>query len=629
MLTTMVPFLTCLLLASATAGPSGAGLLIQEQPIGADFGPPAFPEDTGTVNEIACDIDVRLFPSRQFLQARTRIAFRSLVPGLSQVHFVLYNDTLRIGSVTSGPDTLDYTYDSGTKTLSIQLNDSLGQGQQDSVAVSYAGYITSALGSYCRLDDTVGFSMLPYVWYPAGYDLYYSSRRDDFSTWRVTLTVPRNWRGLSCGMLLDSTITDSTLTYVWQPSRGYVAVSFGAGPYQMATRNWGGLQLRYYDSDTLAAVTQYGIIGTVLDYFTRTFGPVTLDKLAFFDHQASFGAAHPSLVMMPLPNQLYPLAHEIGHHWWGISVTRRYDSETWLNEGFATYMSALLYEDSLGVAARDEALDTLAVHYLAVPPLQDRAIVPDPTTSQYRNAILYQKGAWVLHMLRGVLGDSAFFRGMRSYAETFRDSVVVIDDFRRAMEQAGGRALDWFFNEWLYWTGAPSYSYWWRADSVGPARFLVTVGVDQQGPLYTMPVQVSAFSGGVPMDTWVWVDNGADTARFEVSSRPDSVVLDRQDWLLDRGLHNVGMQEPSGTGHEDAGPPLATIVRGVLYVQGLGTRSGFSDNPVMSRATLLDAVGRKVLDLTPGPNDISRLNPGVYFVNIPGRNGVTKVVTLN
>jgi aminopeptidase N len=610
----MVPFLTCLLLAPATAGPSGAGLLIQEQPIGADFGPPAFPEDTGTVNQIACDIDVRLFPSRQFLQARTRIAFRSLVPGLSRVHFVLYNDTLRIGSVTSGPDTLDYTYDSGTKTLSIQLNDTLGQGQQDSVAVSYAGYITSALGSYCRLDNTVGFSMLPYVWYPAGYDLYYSSRRDDFSTWRITLTVPRNWRGLSCGMLLDSTITDSTLTYVWQPSRGYVAVSFGAGPYQLATRDWGGLQLRYYDSDTLAAGVQYGIIGTVLNYLTRTFGPVTLDKLAFFDHRASFGAAHPSLVMMPLPNQLYPMAHEIGHHWWGISVTRRYDAETWLNEGFATYMSALLYEDSLGVAARDEALDTMAARYLAMPPNQDRAIVPAPWTSPHCTTILYSKGAWVLHMLRGVLGDSAFFDGMKAYAETFRDSIAVIDDFRGVMEQAGGRPLDWFFDEWLYGTGAPGYDYSWRADSIGPARLSVTVVIEQTGTLFTMPVQVSAFSGGVPMDTWVWVDNGADTARFEVSSRPDSVVLDRQDWLLDRGLHNVGMQESSGTGYEDAGPPLATIVRGVVYIPGPGTRPGLVDHPVMSPAALLDVSGRKVMELVPGANDVCRLAPGIYFV---------------
>jgi Peptidase family M1 domain len=598
----------CLLVFSVVAA-----FELDEPPSVTGFAPSPFPQDTGMVDHERCEIDIRLSPSRHFLQARTLVAFRSLVAGLGRVQFVIYDDTLRISSVTSGTDTLGFSYDPGTKTLTVQLADTLGQGERDTVVVDYSGYITSAMGSYCRLDNTVGFSMLPYAWYPAAYDLYYSSRRDDFSTWRLTLTVPRNWRGLSCGVLLDSTFTDSTATYVWQPTRGYVAVSFGAGPYQMATREWGGLQLRYYDSDTLAAVTQYGIVGTVLDYLTRTFGQVTLDKLAFFDHRASFGAAHPSLVMMPLPNQLYPMAHEVGHHWWGISVTRRYDSETWLNEGFATYMSALLYEDSLGVAARDEALDTMAARYLAIPSTQDRAIVPAPWTSPHCTTILYSKGAWVLHMLRGVLGDSAFSQGMKTYAQTFRDSVVVIDDFRHVMEQAGGRALDWFFNEWLYWTGAPSYEYWWSAESLGPDRFRVTTGIEQRGALFTMPVQVSAFSAGVPRDTWAWVDGGADTVRFEVAARPDSVVLDREDWILNRATQLVGTAEES----PDAGRrlPAATIVRGVLYYAGLGTRTELpGGNSVMSRAGLLDAAGRKVLDLHPGANDVHSLAPGVYFV---------------
>jgi hypothetical protein len=495
----------------------------------------------------------------------------------------------------------------------VQLGDTLGVGERDTVLVRYDGYITSRLGSYCRLDDSVGFSMIPYVWYPAAYDLYNSSRRDDFSSWRITLTVPRNWCGLSCGVLLDSTVTDSTLTYTWQPSRPYVAVSFGAGPYQVCSRDRGGLELRYYDRDTLAAAGQFAIVGTVLDYLESTFGEVTLDKLALFDHKASFGAAHPSLLMMPLPNELYPFAHEVGHHWWGISVTRRNSEETWLNEGFATYMSALLYEDSMGVSGRRAVMDNLAANYLAVPPLQDRAIVPDPTTSQYRNAILYGKGAWVLHMLRGALGDSVFFAGMRTYAETFRDSAVVIDDFRQVMEQAGGRELGWFFNEWLYWTGAPEYDYGWRADSIGPGRYLVAVAIEQQGPLFTMPVQVSAFSAGAPMDTWAWVDSPVDTARFEVASRPDSVILDREDWVLDRGIENVGVAELPPAAQR--GPLGAMVVRGSLRLAG---------HP--GRYRLLDVAGRLVLDLQPGVNDVHHLSPGVYHVVDDQRPMSTRVV---
>ena len=617
MLTT--PALACLVLTwliSASPTPAstrfGPGPNVLDPPAVLDF-PAAFPQDTGMVDHEDCEIRVRLFPSHHFLQAETRIAFRSLVDDLGRVHFVIYNDTLRISSVTSGPDTLDFSYDPGTATLTIQLNDTLDAGERDTVLVCYSGYITSRLGSYCRLDDSVGFSMVPYLWYPVAYDIYNSSRRDDFANWRITLTVPRGWQGLSCGVLLDSTLTDSTLTYTWQPTRGYVAVSFGAGPYQMCTRDWGGLHLRYYDADTLAAEAVYAVTGTVLGYLDRTFGPVTFDKLAFFDHKAGFGAAHPSLVMMPLPNDLLPFAHEIGHHWWGISVTRRYSPETWLNEGFANYTAALLYEDSLGLAARREVLDNYAANYLAVPRLQDRAIVPDPVESPHRNAILYQKGAWVLHMLRGVLGDSLFFDAMTAYATTYRDSAVTIADFRRTAEQVSGRALDWFFNQWLYWTGAPGYSYWWRADSLGPARYLVTVGVRQEEALFTMPVRLTTFSGPSRMDTSLCVDRSNDTFRLSVSERPDSVFLDLDDWLLDRGIQMVGVaeQQPVVT----LQPSAATITRGVLFLGGLGTRSELPGrNSVMSRAALLDASGRKVIDLTPGANDIRRLSPGVYFV---------------
>jgi hypothetical protein len=215
-------------------------------------------------------------------------------------------------------------------------------------------------------------------------------------------------------------------------------------------------------------------------------------------------------------------------------------------------------------------------------------------------------------MLRGVLGDSAFFAGMRTYAETFRDSSVVIDDFRLVMEQVSGRDLAWFFNEWLYWTGAPEYDYGWRADSIGPGRYLVAVAIEQPGPLFTMPVQVSAFSAGAPMDTWAWVDSPVDTARFEVATRPDSVILDREDWVLDRGIENVGVEERPIVGI--VWPSAGTVVRGVLWL-GRSSRG----------AALLDVAGRQVLDLKQGPNDVGHLSPGVYFAHSE-QPGLLKVI---
>jgi aminopeptidase N len=83
------------------------------------------------------------------------------------------------------------------------------------------------------------------------------------------------------------------------------------------------------------------------------------------------------------------------------------------------------------------------------------------------NANVYPKGAWVLHMLRGVVGDSAFFRGVRDYYRRYRDSSVVSAQFQRVMEQASGQSLGWFFREWLYQPGQPRLDVQWAADSTG------------------------------------------------------------------------------------------------------------------------------------------------------------------
>jgi hypothetical protein len=115
------------------------------------------------------------------------------------------------------------------------------------------------------------------------------------------------------------------------------------------------------------------------------------------------------------------------------------------------------------------------------------------------------------------------------------------------------------------------------------------------------------------VDTTVAIRPGANpqTDTFMLAVCPDSITVDPDNWILD-SASVTGIEEMPNT---ELRPPNSgpTIVRDVLHLPGLGTRSGLSDNPVMSRAALLDAAGRVVLDLHPGPNDVSGLAPGVYF----------------
>jgi aminopeptidase N len=149
-------------------------------------------------------------------------------------------------------------------------------------------------------------------------------------------------------------------------------------------------------------------------------------------------------------------------------VTERDWRHLWLSEGFASYFdlvfAAALGDDSaLARGMRAEARGYLASNVV------DRPLV-DATAEDLMgllNANSYNKGAWVLHMLRGEVGDSAFFRGIRRYYAAFRDSSVLSEDFARAMERAAGRDLRWFFRQWLYQPGYPRLDVTWRTDAAG------------------------------------------------------------------------------------------------------------------------------------------------------------------
>jgi hypothetical protein len=248
----------------------------------------------------------------------------------------------------------------------------------------------------------------------------------------------------------------------------------------------------------------------------------------------------------------------------------------------------------------------MARRYLAVPREQDRAIIPAPTGSNYYFTIVYNKGAWVLHMLRWVLGDSVFFRVLNAHATGFRDSSVTVDMFRRVAEQTSGRSLDWFFNEWLYDVGAPAYLGSWRSESLGPGNQRLTIVVRQIDAFFDMPIPLSVFSIAGRQDTSIRVSRAADTLILTIPVSPDSVVLDRDDWVLDRGMRMTEIVESPTT---ERTPPRATIVHGVLSAPASGVARQAS-------SVLLDISGRKVLDLQPGPNDVSRLAPGVYLVRL-------------
>ena len=205
--------------------------------------------------------------------------------------------------------------------------------------------------------------------------------------------------------------------------------------------------------------------GDVVDFFGSLVAPFPYEKLYHFQSETRFGGMENATAIF-YADQLFRrnrlsegiIAHETAHQWFGDAVTERDWPHLWLSEGFADYFSALWTQHAHGDSAfhaqmarmREDILtDTAAVTHRPVIDTVETQLLALLNTNSY------QKGAWVLHMLRGQLGDSAFFRGVRDYYLSHKHGNALSDDLRASLERSSGQTLGAFFDQWLRRPGYP------------------------------------------------------------------------------------------------------------------------------------------------------------------------------
>jgi aminopeptidase N len=157
------------------------------------------------------------------------------------------------------------------------------------------------------------------------------------------------------------------------------------------------------------------------------------------------------------------VAHETAHQWFGDAVTEADWHHLWLSEGFATYLAALWQEHADGDSAFARVMSKSAGEIFSSKDTE-RPILDSMSTDLLRllNSNNYQKGAWVLHQLRGLTGDSAFFTGLRRYYAAYRDSTALSADFAHIMSEAAGEDLGWYFSQALLQPGYPILTIDWK-----------------------------------------------------------------------------------------------------------------------------------------------------------------------
>jgi aminopeptidase N len=226
----------------------------------------------------------------------------------------------------------------------------------------------------------------------------------------------------------------------------------------------------------------------LVEWMSQLVGPFPYEKLAHVQSSTIYGGMENASAIF-YDDRLFRdramsvdlIAHETAHQWFGDAVTIRDWPHLWLSEGFATYFSALWAERSRGEAALREQMAVAREQILADTVAVARRPVIDTIETKLTallNANSYQKGGWTLHMLRRLVGDSAFFRGVRQYYATHRHGTALTDDFRRAVEATSGQQLGWYFDQWLRRPGYPTPVVSWTYDST-TSRVTVTVDQDQ------------------------------------------------------------------------------------------------------------------------------------------------------
>ena len=281
-----------------------------------------------------------------------------------------------------------------------------------------------------------------------------------------------------------------------------------------------------------------------LAFYSERVGPYSYEKLANVQSNSVSGGMEAASAIFYSPGSVVGdrnirwrnvVIHEIAHQWFGNAVTEHDWDDVWLSEGFATYFTQLFIEHAYG---RDEFIEnmrrsrqTILDFYAKTP---DYRVVHDnlDDMSRVTTGMTYQKGAWVLHMLRQRMGDEVFWAGIRAYYRRYKDASASTTDFREVMEQTSGTPLAWFFDQWLYRGGVPRLSVAWAWDSA--AR---TVTVDlrqvQPGPPFRLALELGVqTAGGATRIERVEMTGTSAATTFKSDQEPAAVVVDPRVRLL-------------------------------------------------------------------------------------------------
>ncbi|MFB3132758.1 MAG: M1 family aminopeptidase [Rhodothermales bacterium] len=363
------------------------------------------------------------------------------------------------------------------------------------------------------------------------------------------ITAPNHYQVVGCGTLVEETDLPGGLRLTHWRSEAPLATKvmvMGAARFavQYVDQYQGTpIQSWVYPQDREAGFYDYALAKRILAFFDGHIGPFPYAKLANVQSKTRFGGMENASNIFYNENSVSGsrrseglMAHEIAHQWFGDSVTEADWPHIWLSEGFATYFTQLYMEYTYGrdrmVAGMQQAKGPIFGYFERNPaPLVDTTIT---NLMGLLNPNSYQKGGWVLHMLRYVVGNEAFWDGIRAYYRQYRDGNAWTEDFQQVMETTSGQDLGWFFQQWIYQAGHPRYEGAWHYNAASRQLTVTLHQIQTDGTFFRMPIEVGIYTDdtALPRIEILDVDEQQNTFTFTLDDAPTDVVLDPNTWVL-------------------------------------------------------------------------------------------------
>ncbi|MCH7911122.1 MAG: hypothetical protein IIB38_16105, partial [Candidatus Hydrogenedentes bacterium] len=383
------------------------------------------------------------------------------------------------------------------------------------------------------------------------------------ATSEIIVTFPKGFVALSNGVLLETTENADSKTAHWAqtiPHPSYL-VSLIVGRYVEINDEGGGVPLHYFvrpkfeRQANLSFSKTGGMMKFFQDWIDLPYPYESYSQVAVVDF--IFGGMENSSITTLTERTLHDeaahltyssdglVAHELAHQWWGDLLTCRDWTHLWLNEAFATYFQALYFEHDRGREDFDYEMLRYRRAYFERESIDAARPIVNSTLGRPGNALnrrIYDKGAWVLHMLRRRMGDSLFQKGIREYARTFQGKPVETNNLLRTLEAVSGEGLEAFFDQWVHHAGYPELEvdYTW-SDETGVAEIRVrqTQTLSEIVPLFRMEVDVLFVTQAGRHVERIKISEASHTFQIKLDSRPQYVRFDPDGNLLKRlAFHN-------------------------------------------------------------------------------------------